>query len=154
MRLNASQTTWTPVPPATALTLHSAMSLDIEHQEHLFLSATALLSATSLDAEHQGCLPLSATALARSALPRHPTLSIEDAPGPLSATSLDVERRGHLPWSATALAPLQPSYFAMSPNVECRGRLRFATALLSATSSIENASHCLPLPYQKPHNTL
>ena len=154
MCLNASQTTWTLALPATALTLRSATSLDVKHQERLSLSATALLSATSLDAEHRGCLPLSATALAHSALPRHPTSSVEDVPGPLSATSLVVERRGHLPQSATALTPLQPSYFAMSPNIECRGCLWFTTALLSATSSIENASHCLPLPYQKPHNTL
>ena len=96
MCLNVSQTTWMPAPPATALSLCSNPSLDIERQERLPPSATALLSATSLDAEHRGRLPLSATALAHSALPRHLMLSVEDAPGPLSATSLDVERRGHL----------------------------------------------------------
>ena len=44
-----------------------------------------------------------------SALPRHLTLSIENAfPSlltPSSAMSLDVEHRGCLPWSAIALAP-------------------------------------------------
>ena len=85
---NAFQTTWTPVPPATALILHSAMSLDVEHRECLPWSATPLLFATSLDLECWRHLPWSATALTPSALPCHPTSSIEDAPGLPSPSSL------------------------------------------------------------------
>ena len=108
--LNTSQTTWTPAPPATALTIHSAMSLDVECREHLPRSAPALLSAMSLDVECQGCLPQSTIALAPSTLPSHPTSSIGDAspglPLPSSATSLDVEHRRCLPHLPLPLHPL------------------------------------------------
>jgi len=79
--LNASQTTWTPAPPATALTIRSATSLDVERRERIPWSAPTLLSATSLDVECRGRLPRSTTALTPSALPRRPTSSVEDAPG-------------------------------------------------------------------------
>jgi len=85
--LNASQTTWTPASPPTALTLHAATSLDVERRERLPRSAPTLLSATSLDVERRGCLPRSATAFAPSALPHHPTSSIEDASPSLSLPS-------------------------------------------------------------------
>jgi len=139
MCLNASQTTWTPVPPATALTLRSVTSLDVERQEHLPLSATALLSATSLDAEHWGRLPLSATALARSALPHHPTLSIEDAPGPLPSSLPH-----HLMLGVKDTSPglPLPSCLLSSPVLPCH-----------PTSSVEDASG-LPPPFSLPHLAL
>jgi len=61
-------------------TLRFAMSPSVERQGRPW-SATALLSATSLDVERQRHLPRSATALASSALPRHPTSSVEDVLG-------------------------------------------------------------------------
>ena len=102
MLLNASQTTWTPASPPTALTLHSAKSLDVKRRERLSRSAPALLSATSLDVERRGRprLPspshpplchvttssvedISPGLPPPSSLPRHLTLSIEDASPPV-----------------------------------------------------------------------
>ena len=107
--LNASQTTWTPAPPATALTVCSAMTLDVEHRERLPRSAPALLSATSLDIECRGRLPQSTTALAPSTLPSHLMSSIRDAspglPLPSSAMSLDIEHGRHLPCLPLPLHP-------------------------------------------------
>jgi len=108
--LNASQTTWMPAPPATALTVRSATSLNVERQECLPQSAPTLLSATSLDIECRGCLPRSTTTLAPSTLPSHPTSSIGDAspglPLPSSAMSLDVEHQRRLPCLPLPLHPL------------------------------------------------
>ena len=90
--LNTSQTTWMLVPPATALTLCSAMSLDVKHWECFPQSAHTLLChvtwcwvsrmpslvchcpctlcfATSPDVEHWG-RPRSP-----NAMPLHPPLS-------------------------------------------------------------------------------
>ena len=99
-------------------------------------SAPTLLSATSLDVERQGCLPWSATALAPSALPRHLTSSVEDAPGLPQPSSLPC----HLTLSIEDTSPGLPMQcpctlrFATSPNIERQGRPQFVTALLSAMS--------------------
>jgi len=115
------------------------MLLDVKRRERLSWSASALLSATSLDVEHRGCLPWFAIALAPSALPRHPTLSVEDAPG--------LPQPSSLPRRASRTPPLvchrpRTLRFATSPDVERRGRPRSATALLSATSlDVEHRGH-------------
>jgi hypothetical protein len=102
--LNASQTTWTPALPPTALALRSATSLDVERRERLPRSAPTLLSATTLDVERRGCLPQFATALAPSALPRHPMSSVEDASGLPPPSSLP----RHLTLSAEDASPGLP----------------------------------------------
>jgi hypothetical protein len=91
-------------------------------------------AATSL--EHRGSLPWSANALAPSALPRHPTSSVEDAPGLPQPSSLP----RHLTLSVEDAYPGLPIQCprtlcsATSPNVERPGCPRFVTALLSAMS--------------------
>ena len=117
-----------PLPSPSTLPRHSTSSV-----ENASRSAPSLLSATSLDVDRRGRpdLPspshpplchvttssvedISPGLPLPSSLPRHLTLSVEDA-----------SPACHRPFTLR---------FAMSLDVERRGRPRFATALLSATS--------------------
>ena len=140
-----------PLPSPSALPRHSMLS--VKNASPGLLPPSF---ATSLDTERRGCLPRSVTALAPSALPHHPTLSIEDAlglPPPSSATSLDVEHQRHLPRSASALAPSALPRHLTSSVEDAPGLPPPSSVPHHLTSSIKNVSPRLLLPYQKPRNT-